>query len=129
MPHFTIEYSPNLKHEIDFDAFCETIREAASRVETFPTAGIRVRAFCADHYAMADGNPKHGYVDMSIRLREGRPQDVKEAATKVIFEAAQSFLTLYMENHSLALSLEMRDIDANLSPKTGTVRAHMNPES
>jgi len=42
-----------------------------------------------------------------------------------MFNAAQEFLTDYMATNSLALSVEMRDIDANLSPKIGTIRAHL----
>jgi len=87
--------------------------------------GIRVRGFKADHCSIADGNPKHAFLDLSIRLREGRPQDKKEAATQKIFDAMKSFLQPALQQHSIALSVEMRDIDASLSPKTGTIREHL----
>ena len=125
MPHFMIEYSGNLDTVVDFSAFCEAIRSAAAAIDAFPVPGIRVRAFRADYFAMADGDPKHGFIDISIRLREGRPQDVKEAATQAIFDAAKACLQPVLETRSLALSVEMRDIDADLSPKTGTVRQHL----
>ena len=125
MPHFMIEYSGNLDGVVDFGGLCEAIRAAAARIEAFPVPGIRVRAFRADYFAMADGDPKHGFIDISIRLREGRPQDIKEAATQTIFEAAREFLEPVLDTRSLALSVEMRDIDASLSPKIGTVRQHL----
>ena len=87
--------------------------------------GIRVRAFRATHYAIADGDPKHGFIDISIRLREGRPKEKKEEATAHLFAAAKAFLAEALEKQSIALSLEMRDIDADLSPKTGTIREHL----
>lgn len=125
MPHLHIEYSGNLESQIDVGALCETIRETAASIDTFPTPGIRVRAFRADFYAIANGDPKHAFVDISIRLRGGRPDDVKQDATARIFEAARSFLASIMSTHSVALSVEMRDIDPSLSPKTGTIREHM----
>ncbi|WP_299350993.1 5-carboxymethyl-2-hydroxymuconate Delta-isomerase [uncultured Shimia sp.] len=125
MPHFIIEYSANLEDVVDMSAFCEEIRSSAAAIDTFPMPGIRVRAFRADHYAIADGDPKHGFIDISIRLREGRPQTVKEQASAQIFEAAKGFLKPILAQRSLALSLEMRDIDASLSPKTGTIREHL----
>ena len=125
MPHFTIEYSANIEDEVDIGAFCEVIRAAAADIDTFPTAGIRVRAFRADHYAIADGHPDHAFIDMSIRLRAGRTQEVKEAATAQIFKAAETYLKPVMACRSLALSVEMREIDASLAPKTGTIRDHM----
>ncbi|MEM1076244.1 MAG: 5-carboxymethyl-2-hydroxymuconate isomerase [Pseudomonadota bacterium] len=125
MPHFQIEYSVNLETHVDMSAFCETIRAQASQIDAFPLAGIRVRAIRVDHFAIADGNPAHGFVDISVRLREGRSQEVKRDAIDRIFACASTFLSNVMAKHSIALSAEMRDIDAALSPKLGTIRDHL----
>lgn len=125
MPHFQIEYSANLEAELDIGGLCEAIRRSASKIATFPTAGIRVRATRVDHYAIADGAEHHAFIDISIRLRGGRPDDVKQDATQRIFETAQDYVQTLMDQRSLALSLEMRDIDPELSPKAGSIRDHM----
>jgi 5-carboxymethyl-2-hydroxymuconate isomerase len=88
-------------------------------------AGIRVRATRVDHVAMADGDAKHGFIDLSVRLREGRADDVKRDAIDQIFATLKDFMTPVMASRSIALSAEMRDIDANLSPKFGTIRDHL----
>jgi len=123
MPHFSFEYSANLEELIDINELCTVIRETAINTGLFPMPGIRVRGFKADHYSIADGNPKHAFLDLSIRLREGRPQDKKEAATNEIFNAMKSLIQPALQQHSIALSV--RDIDASLSPKTGTIRDHL----
>ena len=128
MPYIHIDYSANLDAALDMGAFCEALRAAAARVEAFPMPGIRVRAVRVDHWAIADGDPKHGFVDISVRLREGRPQAVKEAAIAHLFEAARAFLAPVMATRSIALSAEMRDIDAALSPKTGTIRERLGAD-
>jgi len=125
MPHFQIDYSANLEDVVDMGELCEAIREAAAEIETFPTPGIRVRATRVDHVAMADGDPKHGFIDLSVRLREGRPADVKKDAIARIFATLKDFVAPAMKAHSIALSAEMRDIDADLSPKFGNVREYM----
>lgn len=122
MPHLTLDYSPNLEAEIDVAALCEVLRVAMIETGVFPLAGVRVRAFAATHVAIADGNPAHGYIDMSIRLRAGRAPEAKTAATAHVFEAAKTFLAPIMARRPLALSLEMRDIDPELSPKAGSIR-------
>jgi 5-carboxymethyl-2-hydroxymuconate isomerase len=125
MPHFQIDYSGNLEDAVDISALCEAIRAEAARIDTFPMAGIRVRALRVDHYAIADGNPKHGFIDLSIRLRAGRDPAVKQAAVAQIFACMKEFLGPVLAHRSLALSAEMRDIDAGLSPKYGTTRDHL----
>ena len=125
MAHFHIDYSANLEEIIDMAGLCEAIRHCAASIETFPLAGIRVRAVCVDHVAMADGDQKHGFIDLSVRLREGRSDEVKQQAMATIFEALKAYTAPAMASHSIAISAEMRDIDAALSPKYGTIRDHM----
>ena len=128
MPHLIVEYSGNLEDALDMAALCNHLREAACGLDAFPNAGIRVHAFPARHYSIADGNSEHGFIDISVRLRAGRPQDVKEAAVQTLFQAAESFVAVYMKTHPLALSSEMRDIDPKLSPKAGSIRAHLKED-
>ena len=129
MPHFHIEYSANLEDAVDMAALCEAIRAEAAAIDTFPMAGIRVRATRVDHYAMADGDPKHGFIDLSVRLREGRTDDVKHDAIMRVFAALKDFMAPTLATRSIALSAEMRDINADLSPKFGTVRNHLKDPS
>ena len=125
MAHFHIDYSANLEQVIDIAALCEAIRACAAGIDTFPTAGVRVRAVRVDHFAMADGHPKHGFIDLSVRLRAGRDEQVKKEAIALIFETLKAFTAVAMETYSIAISAEMRDIDAALSPKFGNIRDHM----
>ncbi len=110
-------------------ALCEVIRARAATIETFPMAGIRVRATRVDHVAMANGDVKHGFIDLSVRLREGRPDAVKRDAIDQIFATLKDFMTPAMASHSIALSAEMRDINAELSLKFGTVRDHLEDKA
>lgn len=125
MPHFQIEYSANLEGVVDIAQLCEVIRAEAATIETFPMAGIRVRATRVDHFAMADGNSKHAFIDLSVRLREGRTDEVKTDAIQQIFEKLKAYVTPVMVTNSIALSAEIRDISAELSLKFGNVRDHL----
>ena len=125
MPHLIIDYSANLEDAIDMGGLCECLRLVATGLDAFPAAGVRVRAHAARHYAIADGNPAHGYIDVVVRLRAGRDLAVKQAATQVLFAAAKEFIGAVMAKRPIALSFEMRDIDPDLSPKAGTIRDHL----
>lgn len=126
MPHISFEYSANLEDQVDLTAFCDHLRRAAIATGVFPLAGVRVRAMRCDHYSIADGGAAHGFIDISVRLRAGRPQDRRVYATEQVFAAAQTFLQPHIDTHPFALSLEMRDIDPELSPKLNTIRDHID---
>lgn len=125
MPHFHLEYSANLEEKVDISALCDAIRSAAVDIEIFPMPGIRVRATRSDHYSIADGDEKHGFVDLSIRLREGRTEEAKRYAVEKIFSTLCSFMEPVLLQSSVALSAEIRDIDAGLSPKYGNIRYNL----
>ncbi len=125
MPHFHLEYSPNVADRIDILALCRVIRDAAAQTGLFPVAGIRVRATPSVHVVMADGNPDHAYIDLTVRLRGGRALDARAAATAHIWAAFETFCAPVLATSSLMLSMEMRDIDPDLSPKASSIRDHL----
>jgi 5-carboxymethyl-2-hydroxymuconate isomerase len=128
MPHFQIDYSHNLEERLDIAGLCRAIRDAAAATGVFPLAGIRVRATACTYVVIADGNPDHGFLDLSVRLRAGRPLAVRKAATAQIFAAVEAFCAPAMVSTSLMLSMEMRDIDPELSPKASSIRSYLPGE-
>ena len=125
MPHIHIDYSPNLEARLDIAALCRVLRDAAVETGVLPPAGIRVRATACTHVVIADGNPDHAFLDISLRLRAGRSTEDKARATAHIFAAAETFCAEALATSSLMLSFEMRDIDPDLSPKTSSTRRYL----
>lgn len=125
MPHIQIDYSANLEARLDVAGLCRVLRDAAAATGVLPLAGIRVRAMKADHVVIADGNPEHAFLDISVRLRGGRTAEAKAKATETIFAAAEAYCAGVMANSSFMLSMEMRDIDPALSPKASSIRKYL----
>jgi 5-carboxymethyl-2-hydroxymuconate isomerase len=129
MPHVQIDYSPNLESRLDLPGLCLALRDAAVETGVLPLAGLRVRATACSHVVIADGNPDHAFLDISLRLRAGRSPEAKARATAQIFAAAEAFCAKVLATSSLMLSFEMRDIDADLSPKTSSIRRYLPGET
>lgn len=125
MPHFVVEYSANLDEILDMQALCDTLRVAGIATGVFPMTGIRVRAIRCETYSVADGDPRNAFIDISVRLRGGRDLATRKAATARIFAAAEAYLAQLFEERPFALSLEMRDIDPELSPKRNSIPDHL----
>lgn len=128
MPHIQIDYSPNLEDRLDIAGLCRALRDAAVATGVLPLAGIRVRATACTHVVIADGNPDHAFLDISLRLRAGRSAEDKARATAHIFAAAEAYCANVLATSSFMLSFEMRDIDPALSPKTSSIRRYLPGE-
>lgn len=125
MPHLTIEYSANLETRIDLDGLCAALLETVLQTGPFEIGGVRVRALRADHYAIADRLPENAFVDLSFRIGKGRSADEKKRAGEAIFATASRLLAPLFETPHFALSLEIREIDAELSWKKNTIHPRL----
>jgi 5-carboxymethyl-2-hydroxymuconate isomerase len=108
MPHFTIEYSANLDARVEMGKVVEVVRKAAVETGIFPLGGIRVRAVRCEHYAIADGNPHLGFLDMVLRLGEGRDLATRRQAGEHIFKALSAYLDPVFAETKFALSFDMQ---------------------
>jgi 5-carboxymethyl-2-hydroxymuconate isomerase len=122
MPHVVIDYSRNLEGRVAMPRLLSAIRDAMVATGIFPRAGIRVRAVAADHVLIADGNPGHAYLDIVVRIGAGRDGAAKVRALEAVHQAVLGAVGPAMDDTSLMLSVELREIDAILSAKTSSIR-------
>ena len=128
MPHLTIEYSANLEQRADLDALCRAVHTAILESGLFEVGAVRVRAFPARHFAIADLMPENAFVDMSFRIGKGRTADDKKRAGDAIFAAASKVLAPLLETPHFGVSLEIREIDAELSWKKNAMHARLRAD-
>jgi 5-carboxymethyl-2-hydroxymuconate isomerase len=129
MPHFTIEYSANLDRRVDMSAVVELVRKAAVDTGIFPVGGIRVRAIKCEHYAIADGNPQHGFLSMLLRLGEGRDLAARKKAGDHIFKALSGHLDPVFAGSKFALSFDMQINDKETSWKRNNIHDALRVET
>jgi 5-carboxymethyl-2-hydroxymuconate isomerase len=129
MPHFTIEYSANLDARVDMGKVVEVVRKAAIETGIFPLGGIRVRAVRCEHYAVADGNPHVGFLDMVLRLGEGRDLATRRQAGEHIFKALSAYLDPVFAETKFALSFDMQINDKDTSWKRNNIHDALKAEA
>jgi 5-carboxymethyl-2-hydroxymuconate isomerase len=128
MPHFTIEYSANLDARVDMGKVVELVRKAAVETGIFPLGGIRVRAVKCEHYAIADGQKNFGFLDMVLRLGEGRDLATRKQAGEHIFKALSAHLDPVFANSKFALSFDMQINDKETSWKRNNIHEALKVE-
>ena len=128
MPHFTIEYSANLDARVDMGAVVEIIRKAAVETGIFPLGGIRVRAIRCEHYAVANGQRDFGFLDMVLRLGEGRDLATRKEAGEHIFRMLSDHLEAVFAQSPFALSFDMQINDKQTSWKRNNIHEQLITE-
>ena len=125
MPHFRVEYSANLQGKADIAALCVAIHKTIMATGLFELGAVRVRAFQADDYAIADLLPDNAFVDMEFRVGQGRSAEDLKNAGEAIFKSATDILQPLFATPHFALSLEIRTIDQGLSWKKNAMHARL----
>jgi 5-carboxymethyl-2-hydroxymuconate isomerase len=128
MPHFTIEYSANLESRLDIGQVVEVVRRAAVETGIFPLGGIRVRAIRCEHYSIADGRPHFGFLDMVLRLGEGRDLAIRKKAGEHIFQALSDHVDPVFAQSQFALSFDMQINDRQTSWKRNNIHEVLKAE-
>ena len=129
MPHFTIEYSANLDKRVDMAEVVEVVRKAATETGIFPLGGIRVRSVRCEHYAIADGNPNLAFLDMVLRLGEGRDLAARQKAGEHVFKALSAHLDPVFAQTKFALSFDMQINDKDTSWKRNNIHEALKAET
>ncbi len=122
MPHLVMLYTSNLENDTDINALCRrladamlTIRDEADK-QVFPAGGVRVLAYPAAHYALADGGAAgkaagvggdYGFVYLNLRMGRGRSADVKRRTGEALEAAAMTQLSSVLAARPVGVTLQI----------------------
>lgn len=126
MPHLHIEYSPEVATLVNVQDVCLAAHKAMKESGIFPIAGIRVRAFAADHCIVADDHPDNNFMAMTLSVGAGRERSALKAAGDLVFAGVQQALVQPLATPYFALSLEIREISADLSWKDTPIHSRLS---
>ena len=127
MPHLVVLYTENLEAETDMSALCRrladallTVRDESSQ-QVYPTGGVRVFAYPASHYAVADGQRDYAFVYLNLRMGRGRSAAVKQRAGETLLAAAKAhFEPLFVTRH-IGLTLQIDEGREAFDAKHSTI--------
>jgi 5-carboxymethyl-2-hydroxymuconate isomerase len=115
MAHFIYEYSANLPAELlDLPGLMAKMHETAADSGIFPLSGLRSRAIRCDQFRVGDGDPDNGFVNLSMKVGSGRDQQTRMAIGRTLFDLLLQHLQPLLEQHALAVSFEMRELDEHV---------------
>lgn len=117
MPHLSYDHAPELAQLADMAGFADHMRRAMVETGLFPLGGIRVRGHAATAQSVADGAPGWLWLDMQLRIGQGRSPAERDRAADHLYAAARAYLEPRLAGRPFALSFELREIDPQFSRK------------
>jgi len=126
MPHFTIEYSSNLDPDIDLRGIVDAVHQCAVDSGLFKVGGIRVRTSRHEIYKIADGNPENAFLHVRANILEGRSVADRERLGNSMIGAVDGLLVNAGKKRGIALSVEVSEIDHNMSFKKNALHAQIS---
>ncbi|NBJ71174.1 MULTISPECIES: 5-carboxymethyl-2-hydroxymuconate Delta-isomerase [Clostridia] len=108
MPHLIIEYTANLRKEIDIANLLKIAHQALlSHHVIIPIGGLRSRAIVLEDYLIADGTEDDAFIHATLKLGKGRTEAEKKRLCDDLFTAMTDHLTAVFKVRYLAISLEL----------------------
>ncbi|AUC54699.1 5-carboxymethyl-2-hydroxymuconate isomerase [Sagittula sp. P11] len=129
MPHLRCEYSAGLEAHLDMEVLGRTLHAAMAETGVFPLGGIRVKMHRCSLAMVGDANPGHGVVNhflaLELSVGAGRDKDVLAEAGRQLFQVAEAVCAGQLAAPHFMLSLEIREIDPELSWKANSIHARL----
>ncbi len=125
MPHLVIEYSANIEERLDLDSLMDELHRVALETSVFPIGGLRIRAYRAEHYRVADCDPANAFVHVTAMIGHGRPLDVQKRAGERLFAALTAHLEPLFEQTPLAISFNIQEFHPVLNFKKNNLHRHV----
>jgi 5-carboxymethyl-2-hydroxymuconate isomerase len=129
MPHLVVEYSANLEGRVDVDGLLDRLYAVAIETGLFPIGGIRIRAYRAELYRIADLGPDNAFVHVTAMVGSGRTLDQRRGASDLIFAALCEALAAVQAASPLAISFNMQEFDPVLNYKKNNLHEYVEKRS
>ncbi|MEZ5480051.1 MAG: 5-carboxymethyl-2-hydroxymuconate Delta-isomerase [Thiolinea sp.] len=126
MAHFILEYSDNIDKETLFlPRLFADLHQAAVETGLFPLKGIRSRAYPCHDYRMADGNPEHCFMHLTVLLGHGRSLEEREAAAQRFFQVYSAHFDDCFARRGVAMSFEMKELEPVLKYNRNNIQDYL----
>ena len=133
MSHLVILYSGNLDGQADMTALCRHLADTltAERDEAgapvFPIGGVRVLAYPAQHFAVADSERDYAFAYLNLRIRRGRSEAVQQRVGEALLAAARATFEPIQTRRLVGVTLQIDVGDEVFDAKLNNIDALFGP--
>ena len=136
MPHLVLLYTANLDRVSDMTALCRSLADAMLTVRdesgkpVFPTGGVRVLAYPAPHFAVADGGAAgqaaglggdYAFVYLNLRMGRGRSAGLHQQAGQALTAVTTAHFAPLLARRPVGVTLQIDEGPEVFDAKTSSL--------
>ncbi len=121
MLHLVIEYSARLDQRLKMSAVVRGVHEAAVATKLFDLKEICTRATAYEHFRLADGQAKHVFAHLTLRVPQECTSEERKTMAETAFNALCEQLAPVQSYTPVIISCEVQAADPKISFKKSNI--------
>ena len=110
MPHIILEFSANLYELPSFSELFADIHQVLHQTGGIRLENCKSRTRIANHYFIADGNPNHAFIHLTIEFIKGRSAEIKQAIGQECLQLVKDYYQAQITER-LQITVKIDDIE------------------
>src|SRR5699024_10717570 len=111
LPHMTVEYTANIKDEINAHQLLKKMNESLlSHEGLFTPQGIRSRAIQLTDYLVGHGDNTNAFVHVTLKIAPGRTEEAKKKVFDDLFQTIEEHFNDASKDKQITISLEFLEL-------------------
>ena len=111
MPHCILEYPANIPDQIDFKRLFVELHRNLIKTGEFKLADMKSRAISYEHYLTGDGKADRLFVNLEIRILEGRPEESKSQLSSIAMDILVKYFTATLRQSESSITVHISDLN------------------
>lgn len=129
MPHLTLEYTNNLRKEVDSKKLFSSIHAGLMEMGEFVLDEIKSRAAVVDDFYVGDGDPEKSFIHLKIALLDVRRKESKRLVAERCLDIVSTYFSDRLQSGKCQVCVELVDIRSDGYFKADVTPYHLRNDS
>jgi 5-carboxymethyl-2-hydroxymuconate isomerase len=114
MPHLRLEYSDNLKEELDMQVLFASLHEILVKTAPAELKDCKSCAIKCKELLLGNGDPQNAFIHVDILLAEGRSLATRQTIGQQILKHLEEYFAFSLQTLCLQITVQVREFPKDL---------------
>lgn len=114
MPHLTLQYTSNIKQEIDYSELFSKFHEVLNKTGGIKIENCKSRVVKLDNFYISKGEENSAFVHLEVKFLQGRTDDLKREIGNQLIEILKGYYADSGNELDIQITIEILDINRDI---------------